>query len=257
MPPQLELKSVDKAFYSEARGEQFAVRDISFTVDAGEFVCIVGPSGCGKSTVLRLMAGLELPSGGQVLWNGSPVEGPHADRTVIFQQYALFPWKTVAANVEFGLKVKGLKPGERHEAALHWLDQVGLNQYAGHYPSQLSGGMQQRVAIARALAIDPRTILMDEPFGALDALTRESLQDVVLSIWTGHPRSALLVTHSVDEAVILGDRVLVFGGSPGRIEADIAIDLPRSQSKSVRRKDPRFSQYRDTILEYLVGRDAS
>jgi NitT/TauT family transport system ATP-binding protein len=257
MQPRLELRSVDKAYPSEAQGEQLAIHNISFQVGEGEFVCIVGPSGCGKSTILRLLAGFDHPSQGAVLWNGSPIDGPHSDRTVIFQQYALFPWKTVVENVAFGLKAKGINASECQGRSLHWLQRVGLERFAQHYPGQLSGGMQQRVAIARALAVDPTTLLMDEPFGALDALTRESLQDVVLGIWEGNPRSALLVTHSVDEAIILGDRVLVFGGQPGQIRANIVIDLPRPRNKVMRTRDPRFGDYRDTILELLHHKDPS
>jgi NitT/TauT family transport system ATP-binding protein len=202
-----------------------ALRDINLTIADGEFFVIVGPSGCGKSTLLDLLAGLSQPTTGHVYLNGEPVTGPGLDRGIVFQQYALFPWRTAKGNVEFGLEAKGL--GRRQRAALadDYLQLVGLRDFADRYPHELSGGMKQRVAIARSLAYDPQVLLMDEPFAALDAQTRDHLQDELRRIWSQTGKTIVFITHGIDEAVYLGQRVAVMTSRPGRIKQIIPVEL--------------------------------
>ncbi len=200
-----------------------ALAEVSFTVKEREFVAIVGPSGCGKTTCLRMAAGLEFPSTGTVTVGGKPVTGPGPDRAVVFQQFALFPWKTVYANIEFGLRGKGIAEGERATRIARQLELMGLKDYASAFPHQLSGGMQQRVAIARSYVLDPGVLLMDEPFGALDAQTRVVMQEELVKLSRDNPRTVLFITHSVEEAVYLADRVVVMSSRPGRIRE--AVDV--------------------------------
>ena len=200
-----------------------ALAEVSFTVKEREFVAIVGPSGCGKTTCLRMAAGLEFPSTGTVTVGGKPVTGPGPDRAVVFQQFALFPWKTVYENIEFGLRGKGIAEGERATRIAHQLELMGLKDYASAFPHQLSGGMQQRVAIARSYVLDPGVLLMDEPFGALDAQTRVVMQEELVKLSRDNPRTVLFITHSVEEAVYLADRVVVMSSRPGRIRE--AVDI--------------------------------
>ena len=200
-----------------------ALAEVSFTVKEREFVAIVGPSGCGKTTCLRMAAGLEFPSTGTVTVGGKPVTGPGPDRAVVFQQFALFPWKTVYANIEFGLRGKGIAEGERATRIARQLELMGLKDYASAFPHQLSGGMQQRVAIARSYVLDPGVLLMDEPFGALDAQTRVVMQEELVKLSRVNPRTVLFITHSVEEAVYLADRVVVMSSRPGRIRE--AVDV--------------------------------
>ena len=200
-----------------------ALAEVSFTVKEREFVAIVGPSGCGKTTCLRMAAGLEFPSTGTVTVGGKPVTGPGPDRAVVFQQFALFPWKTVYANIEFGLRGKGIAEGERATRIARQLELMGLKDYASAFPHQLSGGMQQRVAIARSYVLDPGVLLMDEPFGALDAQTRVVMQEELVKLSRDNPRTVLFITHSVEEAVYLADRVVVMSSRPGRIRE--AVDI--------------------------------
>ena len=200
-----------------------ALAEVSFTVKEREFVAIVGPSGCGKTTCLRMAAGLEFPSTGTVSVGGKPVTGPGPDRAVVFQQFALFPWKTVYANIEFGLRGKGIAEGERATRIARQLELMGLKDYASAFPHQLSGGMQQRVAIARSYVLDPGVLLMDEPFGALDAQTRVVMQEELVKLSRDNPRTVLFITHSVEEAVYLADRVVVMSSRPGRIRE--AVDV--------------------------------
>ncbi|HLY65487.1 MAG TPA: ABC transporter ATP-binding protein [Chloroflexota bacterium] len=207
-----------------------ALAPIDLTVMAGEFVCLVGPSGCGKSTLLSIVAGLEAPSSGFVRAAGKPVTGPSPERLLLFQEAALFPWLDVRGNVEFGLRERRISRAERRELAQKYIDLVHLAGFERSYIHQLSGGMRQRTAIARALAMDPAMLLMDEPFGALDALTRDSLHAELESIWESTGKTILFVTHNVREAVALGDRVLIFSPRPGRIVSEFLIDLPRSRS---------------------------
>jgi NitT/TauT family transport system ATP-binding protein len=222
---KVELREVGKTF--EGTYPVVALDGIDLGVEAGEFVCLLGPSGCGKSTLLNLVAGLDQPTTGAVLIDGRAVEGPGTDRVMIFQTAALFPWLDVLRNVEFGLRMSGAPKREREEIARRHLRMVHLLDFERTFVHQLSGGMKQRVALARALALDPDVLLMDEPFGALDAQTRDLLHDELQNIWSATAKTVLFVTHNVREAIVLGDRVLVFSQRPGRIKQEFAIDLPR------------------------------
>jgi len=204
-----------------------ALSGINHSVHARELTCVIGPSGCGKSTLIRILAGLERPSTGSVEVDGDPVRGPGADRGMVFQNYTLFPWLTVKKNVMFGLKMKGVQPVRAEAAAKKWLELVGLTDFADSYPSELSGGMKQRVAIARALANQPRILLMDEPFGALDAQTRCSMQAHLLRIWESVDVTIVFITHDLEEAIYLADRIVVLGRNPGRILEVIEVPVPR------------------------------
>ena len=222
---KVELQRVTKAF--EGKTPVVALESIDLGVAAGEFVCLLGPSGCGKSTLLNLVAGLDGPTSGQVLIDGRPVQGPGTDRVMIFQTAALFPWLDVLGNVEFGLRMTGAAKRERQDLARRYLRMVHLLDFEETFVHQLSGGMKQRVALARALALDPAVLLMDEPFGALDAQTRDLLHDEVQNIWSATAKTVLFVTHNVREAIVLGDRVVVLSPRPGRVKQEFAIDLPR------------------------------
>lgn len=226
-PSKLSVGAISKRFRSRAR-EVHALDRVSLDVAEGEFVCLVGPSGCGKSTLLNIVAGLDTADDGTVLCDGKPVSGPGRDRMVMFQEHALFPWLDVMGNVLFGLKLKpGLTNKEREEVAKFYLKLVGLEKFAHANIHELSGGMRQRVALARALAPNPRVLLMDEPFAALDALTREQLYGDIQRIWQERKKTIVFVTHNVREAVCLGDRVVLFSPHPGRICEQFKIDLPR------------------------------
>jgi NitT/TauT family transport system ATP-binding protein len=248
----LQLRGVSKVFESQGRTIQ-ALAPINLDVRAGEFVCLLGASGCGKSTLLSLIAGLEPATSGTVIANGREVSGPGADRVLLFQEAALFPWLSVQANVEFGLRQAGTPPAERAAIARRWIERVHLAGFEHAYSHQLSGGMRQRVALARSLAIDPAILLMDEPFGALDALTRDRLHAELESLWAATNKTILFVTHNVREAVALGDRVLVFSPRPGRIVGEFAIDLPRPRSLEdaavVAQTAPIMSLLRQTLHE--------
>jgi NitT/TauT family transport system ATP-binding protein len=223
---KLQLKSVSKTFYSRNQ-EVTALEDISFEVAEGEFLCIIGPSGCGKSTLLNIIAGLEKPDRGEVLIDGQIINRPGPDRVVMFQDDALFPWLNVLDNIEFGMKMKNTPKDKRRALALEFLRMVHLSTFKHSFVHELSGGMKQRVALARALAINPRLLLMDEPFGSLDAQTREILQADLQEIWALTEKTIIFITHNVREAVCLGDRVLVCSARPGRIKKEIKIELPR------------------------------
>jgi ABC-type nitrate/sulfonate/bicarbonate transport system ATPase subunit len=222
----ISIQNVAKTFANAAGETVEALQSTSIEIGAGEFVSIVGPSGCGKGTLLAILAGLLEPSAGRALVAGDPVRGPDIDRGMVFQSYALFPWLTVQGNVEFGLERKGAERAERRRIALDYLTAVGLRDFARKDVNELSGGMKQRVAIARAFAPDPSTIFMDEPFGALDALTRRALQKQLLEIWRAHRKTVVFVTHSVPEAIMLSDRVVVMTARPGRIKSITTISLP-------------------------------
>jgi NitT/TauT family transport system ATP-binding protein len=228
-----------------------ALEDITLDVHSGEFLALVGPSGCGKSTLLDLLGGLALPTSGRILLDGRPITGPARDRGIVFQQYALFPWRTAAQNVEFGLDIAGLKAKERREKARHYLDLVGLSAFADRYPHELSGGMKQRVAIARSLAYDPEVLLMDEPFAALDAQTRETLQGELLRIWRATSKTIVFITHGIDEAVVLGQRVAVMTSRPGRIKK--IVDVPEVLRKDAEdvRSLPAFGSVRHEVWTLL------
>lgn len=232
MADLLHIDHVSKSF-EQRKGEDHLVLDsIDLTLGEGEFVSLLGASGCGKSTLLRIVAGLEVPSDGVVWLDGNEIVAPGRDRGMVFQQYTLYPWLTSKRNVEFALVDTPKK--ERPEIAAEYLEVVGLSDFADHFPSQLSGGMQQRVAIARALALRPRVMLMDEPFGALDAQTRGLMQELLLSIWERDRLSVLFVTHDVEESLILSDRVCVLGARPGRVREIVKVDLPRPRVYELR-----------------------
>jgi NitT/TauT family transport system ATP-binding protein len=225
----LELCQLGKTF-SSAQGDTEALRGVDFKVHRREFVCVIGPSGCGKSTLIRILAGLEKASTGQVLLDGAPVTGPGRDRGMVFQGYSLFPWLTVQDNVMFGPQIAGSSRTTAEGHAREWLELVGLTKFAHAYPHQLSGGMRQRVAIARALANQPRILLMDEPFGALDAQTRARMQRHLLDIWRNIDITILFITHDLDEAVFLADRILVLKPHPGEVQEVIEVPVPRPRS---------------------------
>ncbi|MBD2837526.1 ABC transporter ATP-binding protein [Pseudomonas sp. JM0905a] len=214
--------------YNTPDGQTFtALENVSLSVPDQQFAVLVGPSGCGKSSLLYLTAGLAEPTSGEIYVGGKRVEGPGADRGMVFQSYTLFPWLSVRQNIEFGLKRKGMVNAEREEIVDFYLNEVGLTQFADRYPKQLSGGMMQRVAIARALANDPQILLMDEPFGALDSQTRMQMQQLLLRVWEHSKKTVVFVTHDIDEAILLGDRVYVMGARPGRIKREMDVPMPR------------------------------
>ena len=225
----LEVRNLGKR-YASAQGEVEALHDINFKVHRREFICVLGPSGCGKSTLVRTLAGLEKHSSGEVLLDGKPVRGPGQDRGMVFQGYSLFPWLTVKKNVMFGPEMNGRGRDEAERDARLWLDLVGLDKFADAYPHQLSGGMRQRVAIARALVNQPRILLMDEPFGALDAMTRARMQTHLLDIWRNIDITVLFITHDLDEAIFLADRILVLKAHPGEVQEVIEVPVPRPRS---------------------------
>jgi NitT/TauT family transport system ATP-binding protein len=225
--PKVGLSEICLSYRTQSGERLLALDHINLQVKAGEFLCIVGPSGCGKSTLLHLIAGLHWQTSGQVLIDGCPVQGPGADRILIFQELGLFPWLTVGDNVEFGMKMKGVSKAEREEKTRYYLRLVHLSQFKDSYTHQLSGGMRQRVALARALATEPDVLLMDEPFAALDAQTRDLLHDELERIWAETGRTIIFVTHNVREAIRLGDRVALMTFRPGRVKREFVIDLPR------------------------------
>jgi NitT/TauT family transport system ATP-binding protein len=225
--PKVGLTDICLSYKTQAGERMLALDHINLQVKAGEFLCIVGPSGCGKSTLLHLIAGLHKQTSGQILVDGKQVDGPGPDRILIFQELGLFPWLTVADNVQFGMKMKGVAKAEREEKTRHYLKLVHLSQFENSYTHQLSGGMRQRVALARALAAEPDVLLMDEPFASLDAQTRDLLHDELERIWAETGRTIIFVTHNVREAIRLGDRVALLTFRPGRVKREFAIDLPR------------------------------
>lgn len=226
----LEVKGLHKYFNTSSQGQVTALKDINFKTHRREFVCVIGPSGCGKSTLIRILAGLESVSSGDVLLDGKAVNGPGPDRGMVFQGYTLFPWLTVKKNVMFGLLSQGMTRAHAESEAMTWIDLIGLERFADSYPDQLSGGMKQRVAIARALANQPRILLMDEPFGALDAQTRSKMQSYLLEIWHNIDITVLFITHDLDEAVYLADRILVLKAHPGEVQELIEVPVPRPRA---------------------------
>lgn len=245
----LEVKNLGKIFDS-AKGPVTALEDINFKVHRREFVTVIGPSGCGKSTLIRTLAGLESATSGQVLLDGSPVSEPGPDRGMVFQGYTLFPWLTVKKNVMFGLRNQGISPANAESEAMQWIDLVGLEKFADAYPDQLSGGMKQRVAIARALAAKPRILLMDEPYGALDAQTRSKMQAYLLEIWKNIDITILFITHDLDEAIYLADRILVLDAHPGRVNEVIEIPVPRPRTVE-QFLEPEFLATRHRVDELI------
>ncbi|HKI27522.1 MAG TPA: ABC transporter ATP-binding protein [Candidatus Sulfotelmatobacter sp.] len=260
--PKVALSDICLSYRTESGERLLALDHINLQVQAGEFVCIVGPSGCGKSTLLHLIAGLHQPTSGQVMVNGKPVREPGTDRIMIFQEHGLFPWLTVGQNVEFGMKMKGVSKAEREEKTRHYLRLVHLAKFEKSYIHQLSGGMRQRVAIARALATEPDVLLMDEPFGALDAQTRDLLHDELERIWSETGCTIIFVTHNVREAIRLGDRVVLLTFRPGRVKSEFSVELPRprhledvSVARSARRilDELREEINRSLAVEYNEG----
>ena len=240
--PIIDIRRVSKQFQLQDQTIH-ALSDASLSIAKGEFVCLIGASGCGKSTLLRIMAGFEQPSSGQALMWGQPIEGPDPGRGMVFQDYALFPWLSVRDNIGFGPNARGLSGAEVKATVDKFIELVGLQNFANAYPHQLSGGMKQRVAIARVLANDAELVLMDEPFGALDAMTRERLQDELLEIWQRTRLTVVFVTHSVEEAIFLADRVVVMTPGPGRIESDNALELARPRDVA----SPEFNAVRRVL----------
>ena len=245
-PVIMETRNLVKEFPTSSGKNQIVLKDISFQVHQREFLSIIGPSGCGKSTLIRILAGLETATSGEILLDGKPVVAPGAERGMVFQKYTLFPWLTVCRNVMFGLESIGKDRDTAENIALQWLDIIGLARYADYYPGQLSGGMQQRVAIARALAPQPRVLLMDEPFGALDAQTRTQMQNYLLEVWRNIDITIIFVTHDLDEAVYLSDRILALKANPGEINELIEVPLPRPR-RSRMLLEPEFLATREHI----------
>jgi ABC-type nitrate/sulfonate/bicarbonate transport system ATPase subunit len=227
-----------------------ALEPTNISIGDNDFVTILGPSGCGKSTLLRLVAGLDTPTTGRIVLDGQPVHHPGPDRGMVFQSYTLFPWLTIAENVAFGLREKGVPVRERVEIVRQWLERVGLTSFAHHYPKQLSGGMQQRTAIARALANNPAILLLDEPFGALDNQTRALMQELLLGIWERERKTVLFVTHDIEEAIFLASRVVVMTARPGRIKADIRVDLAYPRHYTLK-TTPEFSAIKARLTEEI------
>ncbi len=241
--PMIEIDHVSQVFQTSSRQDHLALSDISLTIDDGAFVSILGPSGCGKSTLLYIVGGFVNPTQGTARMKGHPITGPGPDRGPVFQEFALFPWKSVLGNVMYGPRQQGVKAAEAEAQGRALIEMVGLKGFEHFYPKELSGGMKQRVALARTLAYHPAVLLMDEPFGALDAHTRTRLQNDLLNIWERDRKTVLFVTHSVDEAVFLSDRVVMMSRSPGRIKQVIDIDLPRPRRRTELLLDPRYQKY--------------
>ena len=252
----LEVRQLSKVFFEENDSRKpglVALYNISLALRKNEFVSLLGPSGCGKTTLIRIIAGLLPADCGEVLVNGQAVTVPGRDRCMVFQQFGLLPWRTVLSNVEFGLEIDGVPKDERSARAGQYLELVGLKGFEHYYPHQISGGMQQRVGIARALSKKPDILLMDEPFGAVDAQTREQLQGELLKIWSRTDTTVVFVTHSIDEALYLSDRVVVMQARPGRIKEEVSVDLPRPRWEGDVKADPRFAQLRSQLRESLRG----
>jgi NitT/TauT family transport system ATP-binding protein len=256
---KISLRNVSRSFVSPTGERIQAIRDISFDVediftpegkDRGEFRVLLGPSGCGKSTILRLIAGLDRPDSGEVIVNGKLVTGPGRERGMVFQKYTSFPWLTVSRNIEYGLKINGVPEGERRDTVARLIEAVGLKGFENAYPDTLSGGMQQRVAIARTLALRPEVILMDEPFGALDAQTRSDMQELLLRIWDEAANTILFVTHDVDEAIYLADRIYVLSARPGTIIEDVPAPFDRPRDASVKQRK-EFHELQQHVLSSL------
>lgn len=254
---KLKIDNVKKVFPSR-NGEVVALNGVSMDIMENEFITVVGPSGCGKSTLLNIIAGLSEPSSGSVYCDGKEVEGTGTERGVVFQQYALFPWLTVRKNIEFGLNMQGVKGAEAQERIEKYVKMVDLEDFIDHYPKELSGGMKQRVAIARAYAVNPSVLLMDEPFGALDAQTRTQLQDELLKTWESEKKTCFFITHDVEEAIILGQKVVIMSARPGRIKeiVDINIPYPRTQETKLSKEflDAKNYIWSQVYKEYLEVR---
>ena len=246
----LSIQGVSRTFTSPKGLQTQALLPVDFEVQENDFVTILGPSGCGKSTMLRIVAGLDHPTQGRVLLDGQPVEGPGADRGMVFQSYTLFPWLTIAQNIRFGLRERGLSEADQKDRSEFFIAKVGLRGFEHHFPKQLSGGMQQRTAIARALANDPKILLMDEPFGALDNQTRVLMQELLLGIWESARKTVLFVTHDIDESIFMANRVAVFSARPGRIKTELAVDLPHPRHYTIK-TSPEFMALKARLTEEI------
>ena len=245
---QLSIREVSRTFVSPGGQRTQALLPVDFEVRKNDFVTILGPSGCGKSTLLRIVAGLDFPTSGQVLLDGARITGPGADRGVVFQSYTLFPWLTVEQNIRFGLRERGVSEAVQKERSDFFIAKVGLRGFEQHYPKQLSGGMQQRTAIARALANDPKMLLLDEPFGALDNQTRVLMQELLLGIWEQAQKTVLFVTHDIDEAIFMASRVVVFTARPGRIKSEIAVPFEHPRHYTLK-TTPEFMAIKARLTE--------
>ena len=240
----IEIKDVTREYETAGKGNFCALSHVSLSIEAGEFICLLGPSGCGKSTLLNALAGFEQVSSGTIRIAGEPVKKPDIRRITIFQNYGLLSWRTVEKNVELGMESLRMPKAERHERAMHYLKLVGLEAFANSHPAELSGGMQQRVAIARALAVDPEILFMDEPFAALDAITRMKLQDEISAVCRNHKKTIIFVTHDMDEAIVLADRIVIMTPNPGRVKSIIKVDLQGQRDRT----SPDFLHIRDCIF---------
>jgi NitT/TauT family transport system ATP-binding protein len=249
---KLEIRNLNQSFPRDDGSRLVVLDNVNFTVEGKEFVCILGSSGCGKTTLLRMIAGLDTAESGTIVLDGEEMKGTNPKVGMVFQEYSLFPWRTVIDNIAFGLEMQGIAKEERYRIAERYLKLVNLAQFRDSYPSELSGGMRQRVAVARALALDPVLLLMDEPFGALDAQTRNMLQQELLDIWEATKKTIIFITHSVDEAVYLSDRIIVLTPRPGRICQIFPVDLPRPRDRT----SPEFAQVRREVLD-LINRNCS
>ena len=247
---QLAIQGISRVFTGNRGQSTQALLPIDFQVNDNDFVTILGPSGCGKSTMLRIVAGLDLPTTGQVLLDGQPVDGPGADRGMVFQSYTLFPWLSIAQNIRFGLRERGMPEAQQKERCDYFIAKVGLRGFENHFPKQLSGGMQQRTAIARALANDPKILLLDEPFGALDNQTRVLMQELLLGIWESARKTVLFVTHDIDEAIFMANRVAVFSARPGRIKTELAVNLDHPRHYTVK-TSPEFMELKARLTEEI------
>jgi len=248
--PLIQARDITLVFKSKDREPITALRGFNLEVGKGEFVSIVGPSGCGKSTFLNLLLGLIKPDSGEMTLGGSPISGPGQERAMVFQEFGLLPWRTVRANVELGLELKGISSPERAQRATELISLVGLKDFERHYPHELSGGMKQRVGLARALATEPEVLLMDEPFAALDAQTRDLMQSELLQIWERTKKTVLFVTHSIEEAAYLSDRVIIMTARPGRAKETLKIQLPRPRDYEMR-LTPQFNDIKSRIWDVL------
>ena len=248
----LDVIALNKVYGDRDAQNRLVVLDnVGFTVPKNQFVCLLGPSGCGKTTLLRIVAGLTEADSGVIRIDGRPTRGPGQDRSLVFQNYGLLPWRTVMGNVEFGLEMRRMPRAERRDICRRYIHRVGLEGFEDLYPHQISGGMQQRVALARAFSKDPKILLMDEPLAAVDMQTREMLQDELLKIWNTMQTTVLFVTHSVEEAIYLGDRVIVMSARPGRISADIMTELPRPRADLDVKNSARFDELRHVVRNAL------
>jgi len=246
--PAIECRNLTKIWNAQSHAPLQTLKDVSFCVGRGELNVLLGPSGCGKSTLLYLIAGLDEPSSGQLLCDGEPLQGPSPERGMIFQEAALYPWLNILDNVGFGLSLQGIGKAARNAKAMELLEAVGLQPFWDKKPSELSGGMRQRAAMARALCMNPKVLMMDEPFAALDIQTRSKMQDYLIALWQRSQASILLVTHSIEEAIGLADNILVFTSRPGRIKTQIKVELPRPRNP----RDPAFHQLQDHLADLMA-----